>query len=142
MFTGPTTLSIAAIVCSLSGFWNLALRSSPPAQVATEHLGVPEAVLELRELRAVVEASLEPKPPKASRCPECVPCQEPSAPPSSGTFGISTEFVRGFLSGLFSVALARVAYDGYRICSYLRQVALRQHRGRPQYIAGTPLRLH
>ena len=142
MFTGPTTLSIAALVCSLSGFWNLALRASPPAQVATEHLGVPEAVVELRELRAVFEASLESRPPKASRCPECVPCPEPSVPPSSGIFGISTEFVRGFLSGLFSVALARVAYDGYRVCSYLRQVAVGHHRGRPQFIRGTPLRLH
>ena len=142
MITGPTSLSIGALVCALSGFWNLALRASPPAQVATEHLGIADAVVELRELRSAVEASLDSRPLKASHCPACIPCPEPlEAPPPSRFLWVSTDFVWGFLTGLFTVALARVAYDGYRICRYLHRVAIRQHHGRPQHIAGTPLRL-
>ena len=142
MLTGPTSLSIGALVCALSGFWNLALRAALPAQAATERLGVADAVFELRELRSVVEASLDSRPPTAVSCPACTPCPEPLEAPSASRFPwVSADFGWGYLAAIFTLAVGRVAHDVYRVCRYLHRAALRQQFSYRQHIAGTPLRL-
>ena len=142
MLTGPTSLSIGALVCALSGFWNLALRADPPAQAATERLGVADAVFELRELRSVVEASLDSRPSTVSVSPACTPCPEPNAaPPAPRAYWFSADFGWGYLAAIFTLAVGRVVHDGYRVCRYLHRAALRQQFSSRQHIAGTPLRL-